>query len=177
MGNGQVLNELRSLQVVDNNLEQQQSSEVEEKLSFIEFNLGQDRYAIPLDIVREVLSIPETTNIPNAPDYFVGMMNLRGLVITVLDPRVKLKITPLEDSSENAVIVVQIGQLTVGVIVDTINEVINILPREIGSVPPMNQQIKTEYVSGVISKGEDIALLLDIGRALDLERVATLRQM
>ena len=80
-------------------------NETSDKNRFIEFSLGQEDYAIPLLMVREVISIPDTTPIPKAPKHFIGLMNLRGQVISIVDLRTKLTIKPREESSDSAVII------------------------------------------------------------------------
>jgi purine-binding chemotaxis protein CheW len=87
---------------------------------FIEFSLGGEDYAIPLLMVREVISVPDTTPIPKAPVHFLGIMNLRGQVISIVDLRKKLKVDSRKDKEE-AVIIVDIGSMNIGVVVDSIN--------------------------------------------------------
>ena len=90
---------------------------------YLEFKLGEENYAIPLLEVRELISVPETTSVPFSPKYYVGIMNLRGHVISIIDLRTRLGVTPAE-SSEEAVIIVEFGELCLGVIVDNICKVL-----------------------------------------------------
>lgn len=115
---------------------------------FIEFSLGNEDYAIPLLMVREVISVPDTTPIPKSPPHFLGIMNLRGQVISVVDLRKKLKIDS-KKNKEEAVIIVDIGTMNIGVVVDAINKVLAFSPEEVSAIPEVESQVNTQYIQGV----------------------------
>jgi len=135
---------------------------------FIEFSLGQEDYAIPLLMVREVISVPETTPIPKSPPHFLGIMNLRGQVISVVDLRKKLKIEAKQDKEE-AVIIVDIGGMNIGVVVDSINKVLAFSSDEVSEMPEVENQLNTQYIYGVFKKENSLTVLLDIAKVLDLK--------
>ena len=118
---------------------------------FIEFSLGKEDYAIPLLMVREVISVPETTPIPKSPTHFLGIMNLRGQVISVVDLRKKLKVEAKQDKEE-AVIIVDIGGMNIGVVVDSINKVLAFSSDDVSEMPEVENQINTQYIFGVYKK-------------------------
>jgi purine-binding chemotaxis protein CheW len=134
---------------------------------YLEFCIGSQDYAIPLLMVREVISVPETTPIPKAPPHFLGIMNLRGQVISVVDMRKKLKIVAKAEKEE-AVIIVDIGGLNIGVVVDSINKVLAFSQDEVCEMPEVDQQINTQYIIGVFKKESSLTVLLDIAKVLDL---------
>jgi purine-binding chemotaxis protein CheW len=134
---------------------------------FIEFSLGAENYAIPLLMVKEVISVPETTPIPKSPPHFVGIMNLRGQVISVVDLRKKLKIEILRDNEE-AVIIVDIGGVDIGIVVDSINKVLAFVSDEVCEMPEVENQLNTQYILGVYKKENSLVVLLDIAKVLDL---------
>ena len=143
---------------------------------FIRFSLGTEEYAIPLLRVREVIAMPETTPVPQTPRYFLGIMNLRGQVITVLDLRLKLGIQA-ETGAEMAVIIVDIGQYCVGVVVDSINSVLAPEAWEISDRPELKGNNRlAEYITGVYRKEKGLVLLLDIARLLSFEDHGTIQQ-
>lgn len=142
---------------------------------FIEFSLGKEDYAIPLLMVREVISTPETTPIPKAPAHFVGIMNLRGQVISVVDLRKKLKIDVKKDKEE-AVIIVDIGGMNIGVVVDSINKVLAFSADEVCVMPEVEHQVNTQYIQGVYKKEHTLTVLLDIAKVLDIKDIETLNQ-
>lgn len=135
---------------------------------FIEFSLGAEDYAIPLLMVREVISVPDTTPIPKSPSHFLGIMNLRGQVISVVDLRKKLKVEAKQDKEE-AVIIVDIGGMNIGVVVDSINRVLAFSSDEVSEMPEVENQLNTHYIFGVYKKENSLTVLLDIAKVLDLK--------
>ena len=144
---------------------------------FIEFSLGSEDYAIPLLMVREVISIPETTPIPKAPKHFVGLMNLRGQVISIVDLRTKLSISTNTEHAESAVIIVDFNGINIGIIVDSINKVLAFSRGEIQEMPEVNSQVKSDYILGVFKKDEGLAVLLDIAKCLDVKDYNILQEL
>ena len=135
---------------------------------YIEFSLGQEDYAIPLLMVREVISVPDTTPIPKSPPHFLGIMNLRGQVISVVDLRKKLKVDARKDKEE-AVIIVDIGGMNIGVVVDSINKVLAFSSEDVSEMPEVESQNNTQYIFGVYKKESSLTILLDIAKVLDLK--------
>lgn len=135
---------------------------------FIEFSLGSENYAIPLLLVREVVSIPEITPIPKSPSHFLGIMNLRGEIISVVDLRKKLKIEVKKDKEE-VVVIVAIGEKNIGLIVDSINKVLAFSSDEVSEMPEVEGQVNNHFVSGVYRKENSLTILLDISKALEIK--------
>jgi purine-binding chemotaxis protein CheW len=102
---------------------------------FLEFHLGKESYAVGLLKVKEVITPPEITPIPKSPAYVCGLINLRGLVLTVIDLRKKLGIQPSTDQSQAAVIIFDLEDHMVGVVVDSIQKVLNVGEDSIKPVP------------------------------------------
>lgn len=140
---------------------------------YIEFSLGSEEYAIPLLMVREVISVPETTPIPKSPSHFLGIMNLRGQVISVVDLRKKMKVEPGKNIEE-AVIIVDIGGMNIGVVVDSINKVLAFGQTDISEVPEIEHQVNANYITGVFKKESSLTVLLDIAKVLDLKDMESL---
>ena len=89
---------------------------------FLGFSLGEEYYGIPLLKVREVIGMPEITPVPQSPKHFLGIMNLRGQVISIIDLRTKLNVPP-KKISETAVVICDIGGAHLGIVVDSVNQV------------------------------------------------------
>jgi purine-binding chemotaxis protein CheW len=133
---------------------------------FLCFSLGEEEFAVPLLKVREVIAMPELTAVPFAPSYFLGVMNLRGQVITVMDLRNRLGIKTA-GATDASVVICDLGGGVVGVTVDSVNSVIHPKLNEIAERPDVSGQVKTmEYVLGVYRKEHKLVLLLDIAKAL-----------
>lgn len=155
--------------MADNNENEYQVSTEEDKLSYLEFSLGDEFYAIPLLKVREVIARPETTPVPFTPAHFLGIMNLRGQVISIIDLRDKLKIQNKKDTEETAVIIVDLDPVYVGVIVDSVNNVLNFKVSEVNETPAIESTLNSDYIEGVYRKEDDLILLLDVANVLDVE--------
>jgi purine-binding chemotaxis protein CheW len=135
---------------------------------YLRFRLDKEVYAAPLLDVKEVIGIPEITPIPQVPSYFLGIMNLRGQVITVVDLRLKfgLKATRL---GETCIIIFEYSNFSVGVIVDEVSSVLSLKPGEMCPPPDSKHTKKNEFITGVINRDGQMILSLDIVRALDLK--------
>ncbi len=144
---------------------------------FIEFSLGEEDYAIPLLMVREVISMPETTPIPKAPKHFVGLMNLRGQVISIVDLRSKLAISANENQSNSAVIIVDFDGMNIGIIVDSINKVLAFTQDQIQEMPELQSQVNSDYILGVYKKPEGLTILLNIAKCLDVRDFDVLKSI
>lgn len=142
---------------------------------YICFSLGNEEFAIPLLSVREVLGVPQVTPIPQAPSYFLGIMNLRGSVISVMDLRNKLGIKP-KPSDETGVIILDLGDYYLGVVVDSVNSVYSVNSDEISEKPVMDNQKSYDYISGVFKKDQRLILLVDMAKALSVEDRSAISQ-
>lgn len=142
---------------------------------YVEFSLGQREFAIPLLMVREVISIPETTAIPNSPAHFFGIINLRGQVISVIFLRKKLIIEDSIKSGENSkkreevIIIVSIGKTNIGVVVDSINNVLAISSDNIKAMPETDHKVDTNYISGIYHKKDSLVVLLNMALVLNIK--------
>ena len=150
------------------NVTKMKKTQASELSRFIEFSLGAEDYAIPLLMVREVISVPDTTPIPKSPAHFLGIMNLRGQVISIVDLRKKLKVD-IKTNKEEAVIIVDIGGMNIGVVVDSINKVLAFSSEDVSEMPEVENQINTQYIFGVYKKEHSLTILLDIAKVLDLK--------
>jgi purine-binding chemotaxis protein CheW len=137
---------------------------------FLEFKLGEENYAVELLKVKEVITPPEMTPIPKAPSYYCGLMNLRGLVLTVIDLRKKLGITPGKDTSQNGIIIFDLGECLVGVMVDSIQKVLTISKDHIKPVPDAEGPT-SEFFLGVLQQEEKISMWLDPDFLLEVTEI------
>ncbi len=141
---------------------------------YLSFTLGNEGYAIPLLSVREVIAMPETTKIPGTPPYFLGIMNLRGQVISVVDLRAKYQIKPKE-AGETAVIICDLSPVCIGVVVDSINFVFQPSETEVSGPPELPGSKHSESIMGVYRKDKELVLFLDIAKALNVEDYTALK--
>jgi purine-binding chemotaxis protein CheW len=140
-------------------------------LRYLQFSLGEENYAVKLLLVKEVIPVPETTPIPNSPSYYEGVMNLRGQIISVIDLRKRLNIHTKRDKLEPAVIIIESQSVAIGIIVDSINKVLNIDLAQITAVPEVSAQINAKYIEGVFNSAEGLTLLIDIEGVLNISEI------
>ena len=141
---------------------------------YLTFNLGEEEYALPLHAVREVIALPEITPIPQSAAHFLGIMNLRGQVISIVDLRLKFRIKP-SSSTETAVIICDLNPYCIGVVVDSVNSVQTPGPEEI-SEKPQNDSSTADYITGIYRKEDRLILLVDLVKTLSLEEQRALAE-
>jgi len=133
-----------------------------EKSRFLSFILGNEEFAIPLLTIKEVIAFNQKiTKIPDVPDYYLGIINLRETIIPILDLRKKLKY-PSNVSEQTSIIIVDFDNYEAGIVVDQVNSVLSISSEEIAPAPEIK---KTGFVSGVFKK-ENLILLIDLKEAI-----------
>lgn len=142
---------------------------------FISFKLGGEAFAIPLLSVREVIAVPQFTPVPQSSSHFLGMMNLRGQVISAIDLRVRLGLKPTA-GSEQAIIIVELAGVVLGLLVDSIDNVLNVKPEELSQKPEMTDSPAARYISAIYRSKETLVLLIDLGKVLDVAEVQALPQ-
>jgi purine-binding chemotaxis protein CheW len=135
---------------------------------YLSFNLGVEEYAVPLLAVREVIAMPEYTPVPYTPPYFLGIMNLRGQVISIMDLRQKLGVKPV-NQTETTVIICDLGGASIGVVVDSVNTVLTPKAEEVSPKPEIQSNRPTDYITGVFRKDKKLILFLDLSKSLSLE--------
>jgi len=133
------------------------------------FSLGKDKFAIPLLQVKEVIADVETTNIPQAPAHFKGVMNLRGQVISIVDLRVKLKCGKPEKTTETTIIILDLDPLQLGVVVDSVDSVVEYETTDISATPETDTSVKVDYIMGVAKNNNMLTLMLDLRKALNAD--------
>ena len=136
------------------------------KTKYIVFSINQQPFGIELFKVKEVLSYRKITPLPQMEVFIKGIINLRGAIIPVFDLREKFNL-PIEEYTQfHVIIVVEISGRIMGIIVDDISDVVEILPEEFqttGNLPP---NIRREYLNGVGKKGDEMIILLDMNNLL-----------
>ena len=132
-----------------------------QKGKFLTFNLGDEVYGIGIDMVTEIIGILPITKVPEQPDHIMGVVNLRGKIISVLDMRLRFKKPFLDYNERTCIVVVSLQDLSIGLIVDCVAEVINIAEENIVDLPPTRTGFSNNYIKNIGKVGDDVKLLLD----------------
>lgn len=134
---------------------------------FLTFLLGKESYGIEIRHVTEIIGIQPITEVPELPEYIKGIINLRGKIIPVMDVRIRFKKEPREYNDRTCVIVIDIRDISIGLIVDTVSEVLSIPEENIVEPPQMNKGFNNRYIKQIGKVGSDVKLLLDCERLLN----------
>jgi len=133
---------------------------------YLTFSLGQAEYGIELLKVQEIKGYSAITPIPNTPAHIKGVMNLRGAVIPIVDLRVRFGMESIDYTQFNVIIVINVGTKVMGLLVDSVSDVLNVGPDDIRPSPDFGARADTRFISGMASTGDKVAVLLDIGALL-----------
>ncbi len=147
---------------------------------YLTFTLDQERYAIDIAKVREVLEFSAVTKVPRTPEFMRGMINLRGNIVPVIDLRLKLGLSRTERTVDTSIVITEVmvdGQPTVlGALADSVQEVIDLEAASIAPPPRMGTRVNTDFIHGMARRDDQLLVVLDIDRILsedDLRAVAT----
>ncbi len=141
---------------------------------YLTFALAEEEYGLEILRVREIIGMMEITAVPRTPEYVKGVINLRGKVIPVVDLRLKVGMAEQERTDQTCIIVVNIGEVEMGIIVDQVREVINIAGENIEDAPSFGDQVDTDFILGMGKSEENVTILLDISKLLSKSDIADL---
>ena len=137
---------------------------INEDVQIVNFTVGDVDYGVPVEQVREVRDVQAVTPIPGAPSYVEGVTNLRGQIITVMDLRRRLNLQKVEGGGEK-IIVVEVGKIAVGVVVDAVTEVSTIAGENIERHMQVTKKLEG-YLVGVGKQGEKLVVILDLTKII-----------
>ena len=145
-------------------------------LEVVTFKLGEEEYGIDIQKVQELRGYDAVTRIANAPDYIKGVVNLRGIIVPIIDMRIKFALgTPSYDQF-TVVIVLNIGGRVVGMVVDSVSDVIELKPEQIRPAPDFSSSFDTKYITGLGTVDERMPILMDIERLMSASDMALMVQ-
>ena len=142
---------------------------------YLTFNLAKEVYGIRVLHVREIVAITSITAVPKTPRFIKGVMNLRGKIVPLIDLHLKFQMDSCDYTRETCVVVVEVsgtrGKMLLGVIVDSVRDVMDVTASEIADVPQFGVQVDTAYLSGMANTKNDLILLLDIEHVLSRDEL------
>lgn len=149
-----------------------------QKDKYLTFSLGTEVYGIEIRFVTEIIGLQAITEVPDLPEYVGGIINLRGKIVPVIDVRLRFKKPPIEYNDRTCIVVVDIRNVAVGLIVDTVAEVLTIAEKDIVPPPQLNSGGYHQRFTKAIGKvGSDVKLILDCERLLTEEEVTGLEKI
>ncbi len=145
---------------------------------YLTFTLADDEYGISIMNIQEIIRIMPITTVPRTPDFVKGVINLRGKVIPVVDLRLRFGMEAIDYTDRTCVIVLELegkaGALLMGIVVDSVSEVLSIKGEDIEDMPSVGTKLNTEYILGMAKTEGGVKMLLDINRMLGAEKIAAL---
>ncbi|MFA5864561.1 MAG: chemotaxis protein CheW [Phycisphaerae bacterium] len=145
---------------------------VERGGKYLTFSLADQEYGIGILKVREIMGMLPITAVPQAPDFVRGVINLRGKVIPIVDFRLKFGMAPAQQTEKTCIIVVSVEgsqeDILIGLIVDSVSEVMNIKETDIENPPAFGMDMNTDFILGMAKINNGVKILLDINRVLNV---------
>jgi len=148
-----------------------------QKGRYLIFSIDNDNYGIEIQFVVEIIGIQTITPISGLPEYVRGIINLRGKIIPVIDVRLRFKKAFKEYNERTCIIIVDINGINVGLIVDSVSEVVRINEEDISELPNINQKSQNIFVKNIGKIGNEVRLLLDCAKLLSEEYMESLNEI
>jgi len=143
------------------------------ELQLVSFNIGTEEFGVDILKVQEINRMVEITRVPQAPHFVEGVINLRGKVIPIVDLRKRFGLELKEHDKNTRIVVVDIGGNIMGMIVDSVSEVLRLPASTIEPPPEIVTGINSEYIKGVAKLEDRLLIFLDLSRVIDAEELAT----
>lgn len=161
--------------------EQQQGGDAEDIIQMVGFIVANELFGVNILMVQEIIKDLEITAIPDAPDFIVGVINLRGNIIPILDlhERLKLSVDKTKRSEHSWILILNVGGRITGFVVDRVTQVIKVQAKEIKPPPELVVQgLDSDYIRGVCKQGQQLLTILDFNRILlvdEFKRISALK--
>ena len=133
-------------------------------MQVVGFRLANEEYGIEINKVREIILPGQITRIPETPNYVKGLINLRSTVIPVIDLRARFSLAENELNQDSRIMVLNVGRRTIGIVVDSVNEVLRVTDEQISPAPPTVASLGNQYMTGLVRLEEQLLILLDVDR-------------
>ena len=147
---------------------------------YLTFTLAEEEYGIGILKIKEIIGMLPITSVPQTPDFVKGVINLRGKVIPVIDLRLRFGMGEIDYTERTCIIVVEIesqaGTVLIGIVVDSVSEVLNVKGDDIADTPTFGTKLNTEYILGMAKMDGGVKILLDIDQVLSSEEISALEK-
>lgn len=149
----------------------------EETREVLVFVLGREEYGVDILKVQEIRGYEKVTPIPSAPDYLKGVVNLRGVIVPVIDLRVKFRLADVRYDSFTVVVILRIAGRVIGIVVDGVSDVVHFAHSDVKPAPQLGALVDSSFLAGVATQDDRMVLLVDIERLLSTGELNLLREM
>jgi purine-binding chemotaxis protein CheW len=146
---------------------------------YLTFKLDNEIYAMDITTVREVLDITQITKVPQMPDFMCGVINLRGSVVPVVDLRLKFGLEKAASVREACIVIIEIilddEETVLGILVDSVQEVISLEPEQIDPPPRIGTRLKTQFIKGMGKKDKEFIIILETAKVFSAQELAAVQ--
>jgi purine-binding chemotaxis protein CheW len=146
-------------------------------MQLVSFKLSDETYGIEITKIREIILVGEITRVPETPQYIKGLINLRSSVIPVIDLRARFTLPESELTQDSRIMVLNVGRRTIGIVVDSVNEVLRVSQDQISPAPPTVASLGNQYMTGLVRLEEQLLILLDVDRLFGEEATAAMDEV
>lgn len=143
---------------------------------YLTFTLGNEEYGIDILKVQEIRGYDTVTHIANAPDFIKGVINLRGVIVPIIDMRIKFRIGEPTYHEFTVVIIMNVLQRIIGMVVDGVSDVVALSPEQIKATPEMGAALDTDYITGLGTLNDQMLILVDIEKLMSSEEMQIMDQ-
>ena len=139
---------------------------------FLTFTLGAEEYGMDILKVQEIRGYDSVTVIANTPEFIKGVINLRGIIVPIIDLRIKFKLGKVDYDQFTVVIILNLGTRVVGIVVDSVSDVLSLMPEQIKTAPALSASLDTRYILGLGTVDERMLILVDIEKLMSSNEMA-----
>lgn len=154
-----------------------QNTPQSKKERYLTFFLGDEQYGIAIERIKEIIAMMKITSVPKIPPYMKGVINLRGSIIPVIDTRLRFAMDSREADMHTAIIIVEVEKVSIGFIVDRVEEVASIDTANLSEPPKFGSQIDTDFISAVAQIEENVVMILDVLKLFEADEIISLEQI
>lgn len=144
---------------------------------FLTFTLGNEEYGIDILKVQEIRGYDTVTHIANAPEFIKGVINLRGVIVPIVDMRIKFRVGEPTYNDFTVVIIMNVLGRVIGMVVDGVSDVVALSPEQIKPAPEMGAALNTDYITGLGTVNEQMLILVDIEKLMSSEEMQVMEQV
>ena len=144
---------------------------------YLTFYLGNEQYGIAIDKIKEIIAMMKITNVPNIPSYMRGVINLRGSIIPVVDTRLRFNMEHREADMNTTIIIVEVEKVSIGFIVDRVEEVSSIDSSNLSEPPKFGNNIDTDFICSVAQIENQVVMILDVLKLFEADELLSIEQI
>jgi purine-binding chemotaxis protein CheW len=144
---------------------------------FLAFMLGDEVYGIDILTVQEIRAYEPVTKIANTPDFIKGVVNLRGVIVPIVDMRIKFRLDAVDYNQFTVVIILNVCGRVIGMVVDGVSDVVALFPDQVHAAPEFGANLDTQYLHGMATVDERMIILVDIERLMSASDMALIAKV